>query len=231
MLPENFTDLIKCSFDEFVTFLFERPVPSGESSFAEVARSGETDKWNPWYYDSHVSFDPFCLCDHYSRLFREPRFLVDRFSRSQLEQGFWAAQSPTLECSAYHLTWNREVSFEVREECVRSMYFLFRELFIDEPLQTSVCMWWDSFCYGWHCGNRKRSRGGEDLLMQDVMFETLSRILALESDICQGAALHGLSHLHHPQTETIIERYLSNHPSLSDEWRQAALAAARFELM
>jgi len=69
MLPENFTDLIKCSFDEFVTFLFERPVPSGESSFAEVARSGETDKWNPWYYDSHVSFDPFCLCDHYSRLF------------------------------------------------------------------------------------------------------------------------------------------------------------------
>ena len=92
----------------------------------------------------------------------------------------------------------------VREECVRSMYFLFRELFIDESLQTSVCMWWDSFCYGWHGGNRKRSRGGDDLLMQDGMFETLSRILALESDICQGAALHGLSHLHHPKTETII---------------------------
>ena len=102
-------------------------------------------------------------------------------------------QNNTLECSAHRLVWNTAVPFEIREECVRSMYFLFRESFIDESLENSVCMWWDSFCYDWHCGNRKRSRGGEDLAMQDVMFETLSRILGLESETCQGAALHGLS--------------------------------------
>ena len=27
-------------------------------------------------------------------------------------------------------------------------------------VDTSVHMWWDSLCYSWHCGNRKRERGG-----------------------------------------------------------------------
>ena len=44
----KFTDLTECSFDEFVVFLFERTVPSGEDSFAELARRGEMHKWHPW---------------------------------------------------------------------------------------------------------------------------------------------------------------------------------------
>src|SRR5438093_12509552 len=108
---------------------------------------------------------------------------------------------------------------------------LFKELFFNEPLGYTASMWWDSFCYAWHCGTRKRSHGGEDLAMQNVMFETLAEILALPSEICQGAALHGLSHLHHPGPEELIQNYLSMHPSLNDEWKRAALGAARFELM
>ena len=111
------------------------------------------------------------------------------------------------------------------------MPYLFKDLFFAEPLDTAVYMWWDSFCYDWHCGNRKRERGGEDMAMQDVMFETLSQILAIPSEICQGAAIHGLSHLHHPKTEALIQRYLDRNPSLSEEWRATALAASRFELM
>lgn len=223
-------DLRECSFEEFVVFLFDRPVPSKDDSFPALAKRGETDKWRPWYYDAAVNFDPLLLCRYYSQLFREPQFLLIRFSKAQLDQGFWAAQSTTLECSAWSLIWNDNIPFEAREECVRSTYFLFRELFFNESLETSVFMWWDSFCYEWHCGNRQRSRGGEDLAMQDVMFETLSSILLLDSDICQGAALHGLSHLHHPQTEKVIQNYLSKHPSISQEWKDVALAAARFEL-
>jgi hypothetical protein len=111
------------------------------------------------------------------------------------------------------------------------MFVLFRDLFATEPFGNSVCMWWDSFCYAWHCGNRKRSRGGEDRTMQDVMFETLVDILELESRICQGAALHGLSHLHHPDTGNAIRLYLSRNPSLGDDWKSIALAAAEFTLM
>ena len=119
----------------------------------------------------------------------------------------------------------------MREEVVRSMFYLFRDLFFAESLKESVGMWWDSFCYGWHCGNRKRERGGEDMTMQDVMFETLARILAIPSQICQGAAIHGLSHLHHPKTEGLIGRFLEQNPLIDGEWRTVALAAARFELM
>jgi hypothetical protein len=231
MPVEDPSDLTECSFEEFVRFLFDRPAPSGEHSFGALLARGETRKWHPWYYDAEVSFDPIRLCNHYSQLFRNPRFLLDRFSKPQLDQAFWAVQSSTLECSARSLTWNTTLRFAEREECVRSMHFLFRELFIDQALENSVSMWWDSFCYDWHCGNRKRSRGGEDLAMQDVMFETLSQILAIESRICQGAALHGLSHLHHPRTEKLLERYLTSHPSLPDEWKKVVVAASRFELM
>jgi hypothetical protein len=47
---------------------------------------------------------------------------------------------------------------------------LFKRLFAREPLDTSVKMWWDSLCYEWHCGNRKREHGGADLELQNVYF-------------------------------------------------------------
>ena len=95
-------------------------------------------------------------------------------------------------CSVYLLIWNTDLPLSAREQCVRSMVNLFRDLFATEPLDSAVQMWWDSLCYDWHCGNRSRLRGGEDLSMQNVMFDTLVEILALDSEHCQGAALHGL---------------------------------------
>jgi hypothetical protein len=220
-------DIRNADFDGFVAFLFEPSVPSGES-FCEACNNR---RWRRWDYDTKVTFNADRVCDHYIQLFREPGFLLERFSTAQLEQGFWAIQGPTLECSAYSLIWNPDLHFAKREACVRAMYFLFRDLFAFEALENAVCMWWDSFCYGWHCGNRKRERGGEEMATQDVMFETLAQILALPSEICHGAALHGLSHLHHPATADLIQKFLEQHPTLSDEWRHAALGAARFELM
>jgi hypothetical protein len=67
--------------------------------------------------------------------------------------------------------------------------------------------------------------------MQDVMFQTLSGILALDSAICRGAALHGLGHLHHPGSDELVQRYVRQNPSLSTEARDYALAAARFEVL
>ena len=230
--PSSSPEDIRCaSFDEFVRFLFDRDAPSREE-VVNALRSGiKTEKWPPWHFHVEVAFDPHKTCQHYSRLFLEPKFLLERFSKDQLEQGFWAIQGPNLECSASRVIWDRTLPFDTREEVVRSMFYLFRDLFFAESLYDSVSMWWDSLCYGWHCGNRKRERGGEDLRMQDVMFETLSLILAVPSEICQGAALHGLSHLHHPKTEVLITKFIDCNPSLTEPWRNAALAASRFELM
>jgi hypothetical protein len=92
-------------------------------------------------------------------------------------------------------------------------------------------MWWDSLCYDWHCGNRNRGSGGEDLKLQDMFFQTLARVLAIESWICQEAALHGLGHLHHPQIKELIKEFINEHHSLTEVQKAYALAAAEFDVM
>jgi hypothetical protein len=213
-------DLSRFSFEEFITFLFDRDIPP------------ESEKWNPWYWRTEVMFDPARICDYYIRLFKQPGFLLERFSPAQLEEGFWAISSHGyLGCSITELIWNADLPLADREECVKSMFYLYRDLFAVEPSETAGFMWWDSMCWHlWHRGEKDRLRGGEDLSMQDLMFETLVKILALDSENCQHAALHGLGHLQHPATEETIDDYLRRHPMLSDEARTYALAAARFEV-
>lgn len=217
--PTSSVDISHSSFEEFIAFVFDRDIPS------------ETEKWDPWHWHIEVVFDPRRICDYYTRLFREPSFLIERFSEAQLEEGFWAISNDSLDCSVAKLIWSTDLPYATREECVRSMFCLFRDLFATELLDASACMWWDSLCWDlWHRGNRDRLRGGEDSSMQDVMFETLIKILLLDSETCQTAALHGLGHLHHPATEEVIHGYIAQHPSLSEEHRNYALAAARFEI-
>ena len=111
------------------------------------------------------------------------------------------------------------------------MFYLFERLFSKDSLDSSVEMWWDSLAYDWHCDIRSRTNGGEDASMQNVMFETLSRILELDSLACQRAALHGLGHLHHPDTEPLIRRYIDRNKDIDAALREYALAAARFEVL
>ena len=52
------------------------------------------------------------------------------------------------------------------------------------------------------------------------MFETMSAILMIDSDECRHAALHGLSHLHHPGTLDSLKRCGLDLPFLDDAWCQ-----------
>ena len=216
-------DLSKVSFDEFVAFLFDHDVDHGIPP--------ESEKYDPWYFHAEVEFDAENIGAYYARMFRQPEFLLKRFTKAQLEEGFWAIQGPNLNCSVSRIIEDSDLALSVREECIRSMADLFKRLFATEPFDTSVQMWWDSMCYDWHCGNRKRERGGEDLELQNIFFDTLAKVLAIDSWICQGAALHGLGHLHHPQTKDLIERFVHEHPTLNQEQKAYALAAAKFEVM
>jgi len=212
-------DLTNFSFDEFVSFLFDHDAPP------------ESEKYDPWYFHVEVEFDAKKICAYYVQLFRHPEFLLSRFTKPQLEEAFWAITGPNLGWSVSRIIEDSDLPLSIREECIGPMTDLFRRLFAKEPLETSVQMWWDSLCYHWHCGNRNRERGGEDLELQDIFFQTLAKVLAIDSWICQGAALHGLGHLHHPQTKQLIEQYIEEHPSLTQEQKAYALAAARFEVL
>ena len=212
-------DITRYSFDEFIPFLFARDVQP------------KTEKLDPWYWHVEVAFDVQQACKYYVRLFGQPAFLLERFSKAQLEQGFWGIQVANLDCSAYNVISNIDLPFAAREECIRSMFDLFRDFFATEPLGTAGNMWWDSLCFDWESGNRRRERGGEDLSLQDVMFQTLASILELDSEFCHKAALHGLGHLHHPETEKLVQRFIERHPRLTEEQKAYALAAAEFKVL
>jgi hypothetical protein len=150
------------SFDAFVAFLFDHDidhkVPPG------------SERYDAWYFHVDVEFDAKNISAYCVQMFGHPEFLLSRFTKPQLEEGFWAIQGPNLDCSVSRLIEDSDLTLSVREECIRSMADLFKRLFAREPLDTSVKMWWDSLCYEWHCGNRKREHGGENLELQNVYF-------------------------------------------------------------
>jgi hypothetical protein len=211
-------DVSKYSFDEFISFIFAHQTAE------------DWNKQQPWYWSTDVWYDPFQVCDYYVQLFRQPSFLLQRFSRAQLDEGFWAVHGANLDCAVSRVIWDADLPFSMRKECVRSMADLFRLLFAGGLLQETSGMWWDSLCYDWQCGIRDRERGGEDLRMQNVMFETLTVILRLDSESCQMAALHGLGHLQHPGTAALIHTFIAEHPALTAERKEYALRAAKFQV-
>ena len=160
MEPPKSVDLTNVSFDEFVAFLFDHDIDH------DIAP--ESEKYNPWYFHVEVEFGAKNIGAYYVRMFGQPEFLLTRFTKVQLEEGFWAIQGPNLNCSVSRIIEDSDLPLSVRGECIRSMADLFKRLFATEPFDTSVQMWWDSLCYDWHCGNRKRERGGEDLELQNV---------------------------------------------------------------
>jgi hypothetical protein len=212
-------DIRGFSFDEFVAFVFDRDV------------STESKGKDYWYWHVEVNFDAARIVGYYQKLFERPEFLLERFSRTQLEEGFWAVHGPNLDCAVSQIIDDDELLLSIRKACIRSMTELFRRLFAKDAFDTSVDMWWDSLCYDWHCGNRIRERGGEDLELQDTYFETLAEVLWIDSDTCQTAALHGLGHLHHPRTKELVDRFIAEHPSITADLKAYALAAGRFEVL
>ena len=98
------------------------------------------------------------------------------------------------------------------------MESLYSKFFAVNSLETVGFMWWDQLAYDYHPMKlRLPPRNEEDARVQEAMFETLSRILDLDSPDCQKAALHGLSHVQHPKTRQVIEGFLRKSSDLEEE--------------
>jgi hypothetical protein len=205
-------DISHYSFEEFVEFVFDRDVPPT----SEMPTSEEGA--HRWYYYTDAVFDIGRQCSHYVRLFSESARLLGMFSEAQLEYGLSAILSGRS-FSARKLICNTDLPFEQRKLIVKSMFYLFRDFFRVKRVGTAYT-WWPRLCYGWENGHRQRSRGGEDLAMQDVMFETMSEVLSIESDRCRWAALQGLRNLHHPATLELFQKYSSVVPWIEEGFRE-----------
>ena len=216
-------DLTETDFNDFITFIFDHtPVAVGFDDSAQE---------EPWYWSVEVRYEPETIIRYYTKLFSNPHFLIYKFTEAELEQGFWAIQSDILDCSVTAQIFNSDLPRQLRIQCIQSMYTLYQKLFAIKPLYTSSNMWWDSIAYDWHCGNLSRSNGGEELWLQDAIFDTLKQIITISSPVCQYAALHGLGHLHHPETSKLISNFLQINSHISQEMREYARAAEEFSVL
>jgi hypothetical protein len=200
------------SFGEFVRYFF-----SGDAATAALADVSDDDV-------TDITATP--VAEYYRLLFLEPDSLADDYSRSQIDAGFGAMINCNVPANVPDLVWDRRVQFELRESMIRAMKTLYERLFDKDPLFGTPFMWWDPIAYPFEAGIRSRSDGGETSRLQDVMFDTLREILNLPSHHSQKAALHGLGHLHHPDTAQVIEMYLDSHNSIPPELRAYARLSA-----
>jgi hypothetical protein len=189
--------------------------------FAHPVAAEPEDK--SWWWKTDFVFDPIEQATHIAAIFRSAADLRERYSRDQLEQGFWFLISG-VEGGLEDLIWDTRIPWEVRARLIDSTVDLYRQLFMVDPLDTCAHMFWDALAYGYCVPTRQPKTNPEDRRIQDAMFAALRQILELDSLGCQRAALHGLGHLRHADTEGLITTYLQQRPGLSNADRKYALA-------
>jgi hypothetical protein len=204
-------DLRGMSFDSFLDLIFDHPV------------TDKTKKEKEWYWNLDVNrwvdWDKPHVVDLYGELFSRSEELIARYPKEKLEQGFWFMMGSSLEFSVYELLHDDELEVGLKEKLIGSMYPLYEKLYLRDTLEGCSCyMWWDSLGSEFSTPGAKGPLNyDDDRRIQDAMFSTLVRILALDSEICQLAALHGLNHLDHPDTEKAIKDFIKKNRQLTKE--------------
>lgn len=136
--------------------------------------------------------------------------MFEKYSSEQLEQGFWFVSGWLCLVRFRGLLWEKRLPLELRVELVKSMFDLFNRLFAVNAFNTICFMWWDIIAYGYYMENGK-PEDEDGAKIQQAMFETLRRILELDTEECQKSALHGLGHLKHSEMEKTIKDFLRRH--------------------
>ena len=165
-----------------------------------------------------IIFDPKYNTHCFIEMFRNAGSLLERYDLTNLERGCWAMFGPGNKGNLTDLIWNQDIPIEVKEELITSMYFMFRDIFAQQPLGNACEMWWDGLAY--EINPMKRAQPSTNLehqRIQNAMFETLSKVLLIDSYDCQSAALHGLNHVLHPDNDRVIQAFINRHPDMTDE--------------
>ncbi len=229
-------DLSALTYPQFLAFFLDRPVV-GDKNEDDLFRSG---------IDRFVASDPTTVVGYLETTCRSLAELVKVYSPEQLDQGLWAVFGAGISCEQYLFV--PAVDCRLRIDCVESMYLPFRDVVVHHSGDirgSFYWMWWDLILHTFWLSTDQYKVDRSDLdakqliehlrqvmsrvedysalthdqeLIAGAMYQTLSKILALNSRGCQWCALHGLGHLHHPLAGELVQRYLDEHRSeLNDE--------------
>jgi len=212
---------IDLSFEEWVAFVFDRPVTDSE-----------------WYWDTSADWwegPPVIQAEYLALLFESSPDTLERFSDAQLNRGLYYVASNGQSDYMFALV-DETVDWPLRRRALRALYDLYAGCFAsrcspglshrDEqvlsPLNAICYMWFDVIPI--HAQSEDRTRHEID----EVMLEVMERILTLDSEACQEGALHGLGHWQYQypkRVQAIIDAYLARNRQIRKALRQYALNA------
>lgn len=206
---QNYLDLDKAQYHDFVDFISHANIQleftdSPEDSMFRAARN--------W-----IEGNPERLLSFYQQYFEQSDRLLEQHSTQQLDNIL------RFILSHYHygikaLTYDSRLNFASRQAVVQAIYDLYAKLLIDDPIEYHRHMLWDDLAFSYTTDSfAYYFKEEEQRPLQDVMFETLAKILHIDNKDCQFAALHGLNHLHHPETEVLIRQYMASHDELTED--------------
>jgi hypothetical protein len=214
-------DLSAKAFDEFVQFFFARRVVPDKEQFDYFLTDLDGQQ-----YDEAIPSSSEVVVDYMTKLFSEFGQIATKYSMAQVDQAVWGILGENLRL--YEFLFDTSVPLPNRLECVRSMYCVFSDFVAKseadpDPDLSGFFMWWDLVLHGFWTPPRPFVAGtyrgdaskldSESLVLLDVMFETLKRILDLPHTETQRCALHGLGHLHHPEVHDTVQHYIDANKS------------------
>jgi hypothetical protein len=206
----NDLDLSTLTSDQFSTFFFDRPIVADDATYDLFLGEFET-------FAISVA-NPAAMVANVQAMCRNFAELAKIHSPEQLDQGLWAVFS-TVRCGQY--LFDFAIDSRLRIDCVESMYLPFRDVVALRPTdvkESFYWMWWDEILHDLDPMPKEYKYGyltltNDQSQMIETIFQTLSKILAIDHRGCQICALHGLGHLYHPSSEKLVQRYLDEHRS------------------
>ena len=214
-MPRKKYDIRTASLTQFRDFVFDHEVRDAKNV--------------PWYQDENlvIAFDPAHNAIRFSEMFQNARSLLRKYDSATLEQGYWAMFGGGFEGNLPDLIWNREIGLNLKVTMIRSMYFLYEDVFATAPRSEASFMWWDEIAYDIHpLELADPENNTEHYAIREAMFETLEKILMIDSWHCQEAALHGFNHVQHPETATVVQQFIDENPGLTNDQIKYAVSCA-----
>lgn len=193
--------LIKeASFDEWLTYLFDRP----ECEYGSHWSFGRPDDEPEWDAPREVS------AEFIARTYEDPKFWMGRFTSAQLAAGLEYTWNPSFS----------EVGFAIRDEptplplrlrAVRALVPLYQQCFkslsdaclsnlgerLDNPINGACYMYWDVCPFYAGMGD------GRLQPLEQECLRVMEATLEIDHDACRESALHGLGHWHHSHAERV----------------------------
>jgi hypothetical protein len=208
MTVRAYLDVSELDLEEWLRFFFERRLLASHESFTGAFCPNDVllQTAHPLRIVEHLD----ALCTRFAEIGR-------RYPLQQINQGIWAMLSAG-EFELQRNLWSSTIPLESRLACIRSMRVPYLGFVAGHPattMENCFDMWWDlllgSFWsqHGSHYDYGRLNSAEQRIV--DAVFETLDAVLNDTDSRCQGYALHGLGHLHHPGVPGRVGRFIEDH--------------------